>query len=141
MRKLFLPLIFLIILGACAQKPTKYQMGQANYGEVPKNYVSLITHKLEDMHTGSQPIKVEVPRPYAAVRYLGMKHGGKYEYGNVVHAWVVTQDAQGHYTRKSPKIFWWSDTGWSTMLPSLEGITPKYPEQAEEYTGLHYTRY
>ncbi len=141
MRKLFLALILLIILGACAQKPTQYQMSKANYGRVPTNYASLITKKLEETYTGPRPMKVEVPNPYPALRRLNWKQGGKYEYGNVVHAWVVTQDAQGNYTQKSPRIFWWSDTGWSTMLPSLDGVTPKYPEQAEEYTGLRYTRY
>lgn len=141
MNTLLPPLLLCVLLGACSQKPTQYQMTQADYGEVPTSYSSLIINKLKETYVGPRPVKVEIARPFPAVRRLGLKHGGQYEYGNVVQAWILSKDDEGKFTHRSPRIFWWSNTGWSTMLPSLEGVIPKYPEQAEEYTGLTYTRY
>ena len=128
----FTVLLFLI---GCVQKPSPSEMAQADYGRVPDSYASLITHKLQETLPDPHAVKIEVSRPYRAMRLLEVSKGGGYEYGHVVHAWVIPKDDPEELARKSSKIFWWSHTGWSTMLPSLDGVTPKYREQAEEYSG------
>jgi hypothetical protein len=126
--------VLLFVLG-CGPKPSTFEMAQADYGQVPKSYESLITQKLKESLPDPQAAKIEVSRPYPAVRALGILNGGGYEYGHIVQAWITPKDESGRLARKSSKIFWWSHTGWSTMLPSLDGVTPKYREQAEEYSG------
>jgi hypothetical protein len=133
----FTVLLFMI---GCVPKPSAYEMAQADYGQVPDSYEGLITHKLKEILPDSQSATIEVSRPYPAVRSLGSLNGGGYEYGHVVHAWVTPKNESESFARKSSKIFWWSHTGWSTMLPSLDGVTPKYPEQAEEYAGGTFVR-
>lgn len=132
--------ILLFMLG-CVQKPSAFEMAQADYGQVPNSYASLITHKLQESLPDPDAAKIEVSRPYPAVRDLGILNGGGYEYGHVVHAWVTPKNDSDELAGKSSKIFWWSHTGWSTMLPSLEGVTPKYREQAEEYAGVTFNRH
>jgi hypothetical protein len=116
-------------------------MAEADYGRVPNHYKQMIIAKINESLTDPESAKIEVPRPYPAVRHLGISQGGKYEYGHVVHVWVSTKNESGQYTQKSPRIYWWSNEGWSTRLPSLEGVIPKYPEQAEEYSGIRFTSY
>ncbi len=141
MRKLIPLLLLCALLGACSHKPTQDQMIQGDYGEVPSTYSSLIINQLKDTYIGPRPARIEVAKPFPAVRRRGLNHAGTYEYGHVVQAWILTKDDEGQFTQRSPRIFWWGNTGWSTMLPSLEGVIPKYPEQAEEYIGMTYTRF
>ena len=157
MRKLLLLYIVLVFLNACVYKPTAYEMAQADYGQVPDSYEGMIKHKLKQDLPDPHAATIEVSRPYPAVRSLDLKYGGRYEYGHVVHAWIIPKNdssnvvhmctIEGNYcltrfiAQKSSKVFWWSNTGWSTMLPSLEGVTPKYWEQAEEYSGMTFTRH
>lgn len=140
LNRLALILIFAFLL-ACAQKPTAYEMAKADYGHVPASYQRLIINKIKESLPDPESATIDVAKPFPAIRYLGLSKGGKYEYGQVVHVWVTTKDTTGHEVQKFSKIFWWNNTGWNTMLPSLEGITPKYLEQAEEYTGVVFTRY
>ena len=135
--------IFLVLalIAGCAHKPSAYDMAEADYGRVPNYYKQMIISKINEGLADPESVKIEVPRPYPAVRYLGISKGGKYEYGHVVHVRVSTKNASGKYTQKSPRIYWWNNKGWSTRLPSLEGVTPKYPEQAEEYSGIRFTSY
>ena len=128
----FAALLFVI---GCVPKPSVFEMAQADYGQVPGNYESLITGKLKESLPDPDSARIEVSRPYPAVRSLGILNGGGYEFGHVVHAWVTPKNNSDRVAEKSSKIFWWSHTGWSTMLPTLEGVTPKYREQAEEYSG------
>ena len=140
LKRLAVFLIF-IILPACAQKPTAYEMSKADYGQVPASYQGLIINKIKGSLPEPESATIEVAKPFPAIRYLGLSKGGEYEYGHVVHVWVTAKDSMRQGVQKSPKIFWWNNKGWNTMLPSLEGITPKYPAQAEEYTGVIFTRY
>ena len=147
----------LLFMSGCVYKPSAYEMAQADYGQVPDSYEGMIKHKLKQDLSDPHAATIEVSRPYPAVRSLDLKYGGRYEYGHVVHAWIIPKNDSskvvhmctigGHYcltrfiAQKSSKVFWWSNTGWSTMLPSLEGVTPKYWEQAEEYSGMTFTRH
>ena len=131
----------LILIAGCSHKPSANDMAEADYGRVPNHYKQMIIAKINESLANPESAKIEVPRPYPAVRHLGISQGGKYEYGHVVHVWVSTKNGSGKYTQKSPRIYWWSNTGWSTRLPSLEGVIPKYPEQAEEYSGIRFTSY
>ena len=141
MLKLLSIFLGLMLLAGCAHKPSANDMAEADYGHVPNHYKEMIIDKINKSLPDPESAKIDVSRPYAAVRYLGISKGGKYEYGHVVHVWVSTRNDSGKYTQKSPRIYWWSNTGWSTKLPSLEGVTPKYPEQAEEYSGIRFTSY
>lgn len=134
----FTVLLFMI---GCVHKPSAYEMEQADYGRVPDNYEGLITHKLQESLPDPHSAKITVSRPYPAIRSLSSLNGGGYEYGHVVHAWVTPKNDSDRLVKKSSKIFWWSQTGWSTLLPSLEGVTPKYREQAEEFSGVTFIRY
>ena len=140
MWKLLLVCILLFFMNGCVHKPSAYEMAGADYGQVPSAYEGMIKHKLKESLPDPNSATIEVARPYPAVRSLEMKHGGGYEYGHVVHAWIIPQNDNIHSAKKSSKIFWWNNTGWSTMLPSLEGVTPKYWRQAEEYAGVTFTR-
>lgn len=131
----------LALIAGCAYKPSANDMVAANYGEVPKHYKQMIIAKVTESLPDPESAKIEVSRPYPAVRHLGISQGGEYEYGHVVHVWVSTKNGSETYTQRSPRIYWWNNTGWSAKLPSLEGVTPKYPEQAEEYSGIRFTSY
>jgi len=141
MLKLVSIFLGLVLIAGCAHKPSANDMAKADYGRVPNHYKQMIKAKINESLADPESVKIEVPRPFPAVRYLGISKGGEYEYGHVVHVWVSTKNGSGKYTQKSPSIYWWSNTGWSTRLPSLEGVTPKYPEQAEEYSGIRFTSY
>ena len=141
MLKLLSIFLGLVLLAGCAHKPSANDMAEADYGHVPNHYKEMIIDKINKSLPDPESAKIDVSHPYAAVRYLGISKGGKYEYGHVVHVWVSTKNGSGKYTQKSPRIYWWSNTGWSTKLPSLEGVIPKYPEQAEEYSGIRFTFY
>ena len=141
MLKLVSIFLGLVLIAGCAHKPSANDMAEADYGRVPNHYKQMIIAKINESLADPESAQIEVPRPYPAVRYLGISKGGKYEYGHVVHVWVSTKNGSGKYTQKSPSIYWWSNTGWSTKLPSLEGVTPKYTEQAEEYSGIRFTSY
>lgn len=130
----------LLLISGCVVKPSAFEMAKADYGQVPDTYAKLITYKIQKGLPNPQAAKIEVSRPYPAIRALGIWNGGGYEYGHVVHAWITPKHDAERSVRNSSQIFWWSHTGWSTMLPSLEGITPKYPEQAEEYAGVTFSR-
>ena len=58
-------------------------MTQADYCQVPDNYEDedLITHKLQESLHNLHAAKIEVSRPYPAVRALGILNGKGYEYG------------------------------------------------------------
>lgn len=131
----------LLLMSGCFLKPSPFEMADAEYGQVPDSYVTLITLKLQENLPNPHAAKIEVSQPYPAVRFMGIWNGGNYEYGHVVHAWITPHKEYEGAIKKSSKIFWWNHTGWSTMLPNLEGVTPKYPQQAEEYAGVTYTRY
>ena len=141
MLKLLSIFLGLVLIAGCAHKPSANDMFEADYGQVPNLYKQMIIAQINESLADPESAKIEVPRPYPAVRYLGISKGGEYEYGHVVHVWVSTKNGSGKYTPKSPRIFWWSNTGWSAKLPSLEGVIPKYPEQAEEYSGVRFTSY
>ena len=141
MLKLLSILLGLVFIAGCAHKPSANDMFEADHGQVPKLYKQMIITQINESLADPESAKIEVPRPYPAVRYLGISKGGKYEYGHIVHVWVSTKNDSGRYTQKSPRIYWWSNTGWSAKLPSLEGVIPKYPEQAEEYSGIRFTSY
>ena len=141
MLKLLSIFLGLVLIAGCAHKPSANDMFEAGYGQVPNLYKQMIIAQINESLADPESAKIEVPRPYPAVRYLGISKGGKYEYGHVVHVWVSTKNGSGKYTQKSPRIYWWSNTGWSAKLPSLEGVIPKYPEQAEEYSGIRFTSY
>jgi len=141
MGKLLSLFLGLMLIAGCAHKPSANDMAEADYGRVPNHYKQMIIAKINESLADPESAKVEVSRPYPAVRHLGISQGGKYEYGHVVHVWVWTTNNSGKYTQKSPRIYWWNNTGWSTKLPSLKGVTPKYPEQAEEYSGIRFTSY
>jgi len=131
----------LLFMSGCVYKPSAYEMAQADYGLVPDSYEGMIKHKLQENLPDPHAATIEVSRPYPAVRSLGILNGGGYEYGHVVHAWITHKNDSGRLARTSSRIFWWSHTGWSTLLPSLEGVTPKYREQAEEYSGVTFIGY
>ncbi len=131
----------LVLITGCVHKPSVNEMADADYGQVPTHYNQMIKAKIKKSLVDPESVRIEVPRPYPAVRPLGLSKGGEYEYGHVVHVWVSTKNDLGQYTEKSPRIYWWSNTGWSTRLSSLEGVIPKYPEQAEEYSGVRFTSY
>jgi hypothetical protein len=141
MLKLLSIFLGLVLIAGCAHKPSANDMFEADHGQVPKLYKQMIITQINESLAEPESAKIEVPRPYPAVRYLGISKGGKYEYGHVVHVWVSTKNGSGQYTQESPRIYWWSNTGWSAKLPSLEGVIPKYPEQAEEYSGIRFTSY
>jgi hypothetical protein len=141
MWKLLSIFLGLVLIAGCAYKPSADDMVAADYGQVPNHYKQMIIAKINKSLPDPESTKIDVARPYPAVRYLGISKGGEYEYGQVVHVWVSTKNGSGKYTQKSPRIYWWSNTGWSAKLPSLEGVTPKYPEQAEEYSGIRFTSY
>jgi hypothetical protein len=141
MLKLLSIFLGLVLIAGCAHKPSANDMFEADYGQVPNLYKQMIIAQINESLADPESAKIEVPRPYPAVRYLGISKGEKYEYGHVVHVWVSTKNGSGKYTQKSPRIYWWSNTGWSAKLPSLEGVIPKYPEQAEEYSGIRFTSY
>ena len=121
----------LVLIAGCAHKPSANDMFEADYGQVPNLYKQMIIAQINESLADPESAKIEVPRPYPAVRYLGISKG----------VWVSTKNGSGKYTQKSPRIYWWSNTGWSAKLPSLEGVIPKYPEQAEEYSGIRFTSY
>ncbi len=131
----------LVLLAGCGHKPSANNMANADYGRVPNLYKQMIIDQINESIVDPESAKIDVSLPYPAVRYLGISMGREYEYGHVVQVWVSTRDGLGKYTQKSPRIYWWSNTGWSTTLPSLEGVIPKYPEQAEEYSGVRFTSY
>ena len=157
MRIWLLLYIVLVFLNACVYKPTAYEMAKADYGQLPSTYQDMIKHKLKESLPDPNSVQIEIARPYPAVRSLDIKYGGGYEYGHVVHAWIIPKNDYSNVVhfcttggrhcltrfiaQESSKIFWWSNTGWSTMLPSLEGVTPKHWEQAEEYSGMTFTRH
>ena len=141
MLKLLSIFLGLVLIAGCAHKPSANDMFDADYGQVPNLYKQMIIAQINESLADPESAKIEVPRPYPAVRYLGISKGGKYEYGHVVHVWVSTKNGSGKYTQKSPRIYWWSNTGWSAKLPSLEEVIPKYPEEAEEYSGIRFTSY
>ncbi|UCH91152.1 MAG: hypothetical protein JSU60_00040 [Nitrospirota bacterium] len=141
MLKLLSIFLGLVLLAGCTHKPSANDMAEADYGRVPNLYKEMIISKINESLANPESAKIDVSRPYPAIRYLGISKGGKYEYGHVVHVWVSTRNGSGKYTQRSPRIYWWSNTGWSAKLPSLEGVTPKYPEQAEEYSGIRFTSY
>lgn len=141
MWKLVSVCIVLLFMGGCVYKPSAYEMAQADYGKVPDSYEGMIKHKLQENLSDPHAATIEVSRPYPAVRSLGIRNGGGYEYGHVVHARVIPENDSGRLAKTSSRIFWWSNSGWSTLLPSLEGVTPKYREQAEEYSGMIFNRY
>ena len=141
MGKLLYIFLGLVLMGGCVQKPSSLDMAEAEYGNVPDLYQQMIIRQIKESLADPESAKIDVSRPYPAVRHLGISKGGEYEYGHVVHVWVSTRNDSGKYTQKSPRIYWWSNTGWSAKLPSLEGVIPKYPEQAEEYSGIRFTSY
>jgi hypothetical protein len=141
MGKLIYIFLGLVLLGGCVQKPSSLDMAEAEYGKVPDLYKQMIMRQIKESLADPQSAKIEVSRPYPAARYLGISKGGKYEYGHVVHVQISTKTGSGKYAQSSPRIYWWSNTGWSATLPSLEGVIPKYPEQAEEYSRLRFTSY
>ena len=141
MGKLLYLFLGLVLMGGCAQKPSSLDMAEAEYGNLPELYQQMIITQIKESLADPQSAKIKVSRPYPATRYLGISEGGKYEYGHVVHVRISTKNGSGKYIQNSPRIYWWNNTGWSATLPSLEGVTPKYPEQAEEYSGIRFTSY
>jgi hypothetical protein len=141
MGKLLCIFMGLILMGGCVHKPSSLEMAEADYGKVPDLYKQMIITKINQSLADPESAKIEVSRPYPAARYLGISEGGKYEYGHVVRVWVSTKNGSGEYTQISPRIYWWNNIGWSAKLSSLEGVIPKYPEQAEEYSELRLTSF
>ena len=77
MLKLLSIFLGLVLLAGCAHKPSANDMAEADYGQVPNHYKQMIIAKINESLADPESAKIEVPRPYPAVRYLGISKGGE----------------------------------------------------------------
>ena len=102
MTKLIYLLLSLALMAGCMHKPSAHDMADAEYGEVPRFYKEMIIDKINKNLNDPESARIDVPRPYPAIRSLGISKGGKYEYGHVVYVRVSTKMGKGSMSQQLP---------------------------------------